>query len=122
MTPNGNGKTLKPGDILRVTKNAPLLGVTDEFLEKPLPEQIKYWRELASSYHKAANDIQKERNTLNVILFSKEEQLIGMQRDLDNTRMMVTSQLKASNEKMQEILEENRTLQAQITELEKAEA
>lgn len=104
--------------FVRTIEKAPLIELSAKFRERPELEQIAYLHKLASSYHHAANELNKENGSLHKLLFSKEEQINQLKDTLGKDRSMIQQQLVIENQQRQALLEENQGLQCRITELE----
>lgn len=124
---NGNGKLksfMEATDYIsdvykRNVKRAPMIKRSAEFYKRPIEEQLAYWHKLASSLNDACQQIQKERDELNAILFSKEAQLTQLKKQVEADRMMIHNQLDRENKRYQKLLEENQMLHRKTTEMEK---
>lgn len=128
----GNGKSHKhpigdgvdsgffdPKVVKRMSTNkAKLIEFSDKWKARPEAERMEYLIKLASSLNHAAQEIQKERDFLNKLLFSKEEQLTKLNKQLSADRVMIQKQLVAENAKQQKLLDENAALHKEIRELE----
>ena len=89
-----------------------------EWWLRPDKDKIEYLIKLASSLNHAAVQIQKERDELNKLLFSKEEQLTESTVVRDQDRQMIQKQLLRENKAKEELLQENQSLRAEIKRLE----
>lgn len=111
---NGNGsKDDFVGKLfVRKTKKdkLKLIEFSKEWEARTDEEKIKYLHRLASSLNEAAQQIQKERDELNKILFQKEAELVALKKQMEVERMMIHKQLEAENKKQQKLLEENQNL------------
>lgn len=103
----------------RYSKNAPRIDIGGEFDKRSDKDKIEYLIKLASSLNHAAQLIQKERNELNDLLFSKEAQLTAAYEKITAGQMMIHKQLVRVNEEKQKLLDENQALYNEIMQLEK---
>lgn len=104
----------------RTSKDVKLIEFSEKFHARPEKEKIEYLIKLASSLNHAAQQIQKERDLLNKLLFAKENQLKKCQEQRTQDRIMIQKQIATENAKQQALLRENQALRSEIKELENA--
>lgn len=114
---NGNEKDFVMKPVVRKSKDVPLLPLGKGFKERSHEEQVKYLHKLASSYHWTANQIQKERDELNTLVFQKEAQLVELKKAREADQRMIHRQLATANKEKQGLLQENQNLYAEIKAL-----
>lgn len=90
----------------------------DAWKARPDEDKIEYLIKLASSLNQAAVKIQEERNKLNAILFTKENQLVACNKGRTQDREMIQKQLLRENETKEKLIQENQSLRAEIKRLE----
>ena len=82
-------------------------------------KKIEYLEKLASSMNHAAALIQDERNQLNALMAKKEEQLVAMNKAIEQNNAMLQSEIGRMNAEKQEYNEAIAVLNRRIKELEK---
>jgi exoribonuclease II len=105
----------------RETGKVKLIQFGEKFKSQSDEAKIKYLIELASSLNHAAQQIQKERDELNKLLFLKEDLLVKCKESRSAARVMIQKQIINENEKQQELLKENQQLRKEIEELKNAD-
>ncbi len=104
--------------FIRESRKCPMIRFGPAWEDQTDMYKIEYLWKLASSLNDAAQQIQKERDIANDLLFRKENQLTIGKGKLMQNQIMIQQQLRLANERHQKIIEENKGLYAEIKQLE----